>query len=78
MDAETIRNLSESGIVSIAEFFSIAFIVICTYWGMHNLFNRLRPATKMLLSMFFGTIAYTMGKLVVLTFFFTQTPTPAF
>lgn len=66
VDAQTLNALSESSIFPIIEFASVAVIIFCTYLGTHYLLGHLKPATKMLVSMFLGTCAYTIGKLVLI------------
>ena len=51
----------------IIEFASIATITLVIYLSISVLFTKLHPATKMLLAMFFGVIAYLIGKAVVLS-----------
>lgn len=56
-----------SDIFFIGEFFSIAFITIITYMTIHAMLGHLKPATKALVSMFFGTVAYSFGKVMLIT-----------
>ena len=66
-DTATINTLANSPLLTIIEFFTIAFIVIITYIAIHNMMGHAKPATKMLISMFLGSLAYTLGKLALLT-----------
>ena len=79
IDPQVVNNLSQLSIFPIIEFTSVSVIVIVTYLGLHGLFTHLKPATKMLLSMFLGTCAYTVGKLTLFAIIvnpFTSQPLP--
>ena len=67
LDPVAVQMFSSSGLVPILEFAGVAAVIVVTYLAIHNMFNHLKPATKMLVSMFFGSLAYSFGKLVVLT-----------
>lgn len=51
----------------IGEFFSVSFVIMVTYMAIHVMLGHLKPATKALVSMFFGSIAYSIGKAMLIT-----------
>lgn len=73
--ANTLYTLGGSSIFPIVEFASLFIVVIVTYLLLHKLLGHLKPATKALVALFFGTLAYSVGKIVVITFFVTPTIT---
>ncbi len=68
MNPEAIQQLANSSIWPVIEFASIFGIIIVTYMAMHAMFSHLKAPTKMLMSMFLGTLAYSMGKIFVISF----------
>lgn len=62
---ETINLFSGSSLLPVIEFTSISIVVIATYLGVHAAFTRIKPANKVLISMFMGVTAYSLGKLVL-------------
>ncbi|MCA9308653.1 MAG: hypothetical protein R3B92_01545 [Patescibacteria group bacterium] len=65
----------ESTLAPTIEFGMIVGSFVVTYLLLENVWTHLSHPIKMLLSMFVGTVAYTIGKLAVLALFFTPTTT---
>ncbi|HXK53002.1 MAG TPA: hypothetical protein PLF29_03375, partial [bacterium] len=64
------NNLTtEQGIMHTAEFFSLLFVFSITYHAIHNIKGTIKPPTKALISMFFGTVAYGIAKIIIGLFF---------
>lgn len=74
--AQIILAFSKSSIFPVIEFAAISGIIMVTYIALHNMFNHLKPATKMLVSLFLGTMAYSLGKLALLTLIINPFATP--
>lgn len=64
--AATIQGIANSPVFPLVEFTLISSSTILIYLGIHFTLNRTHKSIKMLISMLFGTIAYSAGKLVVL------------
>lgn len=66
---ETLNFFSSSSLLPVIEFTSISIVVIATYLGVHVAFARIKPANKVLISMFMGVTAYSLGKFVLVFLF---------
>ena len=62
----TIKFLASSSLAPVLEFAALFIVVISTYMLLHSIMGHLKPATKALMAMFFGTVAYSIGKIAVL------------
>lgn len=73
LSSNTIKALGASSIFPVIEFASLFTVVIATYLLLHKVVGHLKPSTKMLVSMFFGTLAYSIGKIAVIALLVTPT-----
>ncbi len=64
--ARIIQSIADSPAFPLMEFTLISSATILIYLGIHLTLNNTHKSIKMLISMLFGTIAYSAGKLVVL------------
>jgi len=69
LNAHTLQTIGSSGWFPVVEFAAISGLIILVYMGIHTAFTSLKPATKMLISMFLGTAAYSLAKLSIVVLF---------
>lgn len=68
IDPNTLKALANSPLFTIVEFFTAAAIITLTYLILHKVFKARHISTKLMLLMLFGTLAYTVSKVFVITF----------
>lgn len=69
IDSQTLHIVGSSGWFPVVEFGAISFVIILIYISIHTAFTNMKPATKMLVSMFLGTAAYSLAKLSIVVLF---------
>lgn len=68
IDPNTIKALANSPLFTIVEFFTVTTIITLTYLIIHKIWGIKHPSTKVMFSILFGSIAYSISKVFVITF----------